>query len=53
MVEKTKGAIKDGQSRDTGSIGYTVYKTQDENRPNKKHTKYMLDTTMRKQTQIM
>ena len=37
----------------TGSIGYTVYKTQDENIPNKKHTTYMLGTTICKQTQIM
>ena len=57
---ETIGAIADkrqrkpkGQARYTGSIGYTEYKTQDENRPNKIQTKYMLGTTIRKQTQIM
>ena len=30
-----------------------TYGTQDENRPNKIQTKYMLGTTIRKQTQIM
>jgi hypothetical protein len=36
---------KNGQSRETGNIGYG---TQDE----EKHTQYVFDTTMRKQTQI-
>ena len=33
-VEKTDGAIKNGQSRDTGDIGY---KTQNEDKQNEKH----------------
>jgi hypothetical protein len=48
MLEKTEGAIKNGQSRDTGNIGYT-------GRRQTKHkytTQYVLDTTVRKQTQI-
>jgi len=28
MLEKTKGEIKNGQSRDTGNIGYTRYDTR-------------------------
>jgi hypothetical protein len=27
-LEKTKGAIKNGQSRDTGNIGYTRHRTK-------------------------
>ena len=27
-LEKTKGTIKNGQSRETGNIGYTRYKTK-------------------------
>ena len=45
-LENTEGAIKNGQSRETGNIGYEV--TQ-----NKNITQYVLDTTIRKQTQIM
>jgi hypothetical protein len=41
--ENTEGAIKNGQSRDTGNI--------DEDKQNKNTTQYVLDTTMRKQTQ--
>jgi hypothetical protein len=33
---KTKGAIKNGQSRDTGNM-YTRHKTQDEDKQNKTH----------------
>jgi len=35
--------------RETGNIGYG---TQDEEKQNKSTTQYVLDTTMRKQTQI-
>ena len=28
MLEKIKGAIKNGQSRDTDTIGYTRHKTK-------------------------
>ena len=28
MLENTEGAIKNGQSRETGNIGYTRYKTK-------------------------
>ena len=43
MLEITEGAIKNGQSRETGNI--------DKEKHNKKHntTQYMLDTTIRKQ----
>jgi hypothetical protein len=44
--EKTEGTIKK-QSRETGNIGYTRGKKQ-----NRSTTKDVLDTTMRKQTQI-
>ena len=42
-LESTEGAIKNGQSRETGNIGYTI---------RGKTTQYVFDTTMRKQTQI-
>ena len=45
MLENTKGAIKNGQSRETGNI--------DKEKQNKNTTQYMLDTTICKQTQIM
>ena len=44
MLENTEGAIKNGQSRETG--------TQDEDKQNKNTTQYVKDTTMRKQTQL-
>ena len=44
-IENIEGAIKNGQFRETGNIGYIMRK--------KTTTQYMLDTTMRKQTQIM
>ena len=28
MLEKTEGAIENGQSRDTGNIGYTIHRTK-------------------------
>jgi len=31
MLEKTQGQIKNGQSRDTGSIGYTRHRTKTHN----------------------
>ena len=34
MLEKTEVAITNGQSRETGKIGYS---TQDEDKQNKKH----------------
>ena len=49
MLEKTKGEIKNGQSRETGNIGYG---TQDEEKQNKNTTLLVLDTNIRKQTQI-
>ena len=36
MLEKNVGAIKNGQSRETGNIGYT--KTQDEDKQNNNTT---------------
>jgi ribosome assembly protein YihI (activator of Der GTPase) len=66
MLENTEGAIKKGQSRETGNIGYTRRRktkqkhnmicvghrhTQDEDK--KKNTmQYVLDPTIYKQTQI-
>ena len=43
MLENTEGAIKNGQSRET---------TQDEEKQNKNTIQYVLDTTIRKETQI-
>ena len=42
MLENTEGAIKNGQSRETGNI--------DEEKQNENTTQYVLDTTMCKQT---
>ena len=46
-IENTEGAINNGQSRETGSIEYTRRDKQTKNT-----TQYVLDTTIRKQTQI-
>jgi len=48
-LENTEGAVKRGQPRETGNIGYTRRRKTKE-----KHntTQYVLDTTMRKQTHI-
>jgi hypothetical protein len=48
-LENTEGAIQNGQSRETGIIGYTRRK-----QAKQKHNTipYLLDTTMRKQTQM-
>jgi len=48
MLENTEGAIKNGQSRETVNIGYTKHKAN----TTKTTTQYVLDTTIRKQTQI-
>ena len=48
-VRKIEGAIKNGQCRETGNIGYTRYKTKTKKKPARQ---YVLDTTIRKQTQI-
>ena len=45
MLENAERAIKKGQSTETGNI-------QDEYKYNKNTTQYVLDTTIRKQTQI-
>ena len=47
MLEKTEGAIKNGQCRETGNIGHKMKTNKTKN-----ITQYGLDTTMRKQTQI-
>jgi hypothetical protein len=73
MVEKTEGAIKNGQSRDTGNTGRMKINVRENRRGNQewtiqrhcnigytrrrqtKHkntTQYVLDTTIRKRTQI-
>ena len=44
MLENTERAIKNGQSRETCNI--------DEEKQTKNTIQYVLDTTMRKQTQI-
>jgi hypothetical protein len=43
----TEGAIKNGQSKETGNIGYTRRR-----KIKTKTTQYVLGTTLRKQTQI-
>ena len=50
MLEDTEGAIKNGQSRETGNIGYTRYKMK--TKQNKNTTQYMLDITICKHMQI-
>ena len=47
---KIVGVIKNGQSTETGNNELT--RTQDKDKHNKNTTRYMLDTTMRKQRQI-
>lgn len=46
MLENTEGAIKNGQSREMGNIGYTMQKKT------KKHNTilYVLDLTVHKHT---
>jgi hypothetical protein len=55
-VRKIEGAIKNGQCRETGNIGYTRYKTKTKKTqkkpPKNPARQYVLDTTIRKQTQI-
>ena len=46
MLEKTERTIKNGQSRETGNIGYTRRRQTKENT-----TQYMFDTIIHKQTQ--
>jgi len=52
MLEITDGAIKNGQSRETGNIGYTRRKNKTKKKTKHTYTQYVLDTTIRKQTQI-
>jgi hypothetical protein len=47
MFENTEGAIKNGQSRETGNIGFTRRRQTKQNT-----TQYLLNTTIRKQTEI-
>ena len=47
-LEKTEGATKNGQSKETGNI----YGTQDEDKQNKNTTQYMLNTTLCTNKQI-
>jgi hypothetical protein len=44
MLENNKWAIKNGQSRETGNI--------DEDKQKQNTTQYVMDTTIRKETQI-
>jgi hypothetical protein len=46
-LENTKGAIKKAQFRGTGNTGYARRR-----KTNKNTTQYVLNTTIRKQTQI-
>jgi hypothetical protein len=46
MLENTKCATKKGQSNETSNIGYT-------RRRKTKQKQYVLDTTIRNQTQMM
>ncbi len=45
MLENTEGAIKNGQSREIGNIGYTRRR-----KTKQRQTQYMLDTPIHKQT---
>jgi len=47
MLKNSEGAIKNGQSKETGNIGYKRRR-----KTNKNKMQYVLDTTMHKQTQI-
>ena len=47
MLEKTEREIKNGQSRDTGNIGYTRHMTK----TNKKHTHTSQKTKTRSNTE--
>ena len=53
MLEKTEGAIRNGEFRETGNIGHTRHKmkTNKKNNRQKNTTQHELDTTMCKQTQ--
>ena len=56
MLEETEGAIKNGQSRESGNIGYRRHKmktikTTTTTKQNK--TQYVLDTIIHKQRQII
>ena len=46
LATQDDGAIKDGQSRETGNIGYTRCKTK--TNKTKNTTQYVLDTTIHK-----
>ena len=49
MLQKTEGAMKYGQSRETGNIRYTRHVQDEDEQTNKKQqktTQYELDTTM-------
>jgi hypothetical protein len=47
MLENTEGAIKKEQSSETGNIGNTRW-----SKPKQNTTQFVLNTTIRKQTQI-
>ena len=49
-VRESEGVIKNVQHRETGNIGYTRHKTK--TNKTKNTTQYVLETTMRKHTQI-
>ena len=48
MLENTEGAIKNGQSRETGNIGYTMQKKKKQQKHNT--ILYVLDLTVHKHT---
>ena len=47
MPENTEGTIKNGQSRETDNIGHKMKTNKTKNT-----RQYVMDTTIRKQTQI-
>jgi hypothetical protein len=49
-IGENRRAINNGQSKKTGNIGHTKHKTQTNKAKNTTH--YVLDTTIRKQTQV-
>jgi hypothetical protein len=48
MLDNIEGAIKNGQTRETGNTRYTRRRKKIKNA-----TQYVFDTTLRKKTQIM
>jgi len=46
-TEKTKGAIKNGQSRDTANIGHTRHRTKTKNKKQKKQDQFIFPSWLK------